>query len=1040
MRKSFFCVVIFAMICGIVHGRVGPIQHSGDLIPGTDYVSGQILVKLIPELREQKVNAAELFTEQKAGLLKEYPKLGWQLLAIPEENPYGVLSAIEILRNDPRVESVTPNYIRRLEAWTPNDYFYTEGHLWNFDIIGMPDAWDLDTQAPLYGGDPEIIVAVIDSGVAYKDYVDSISFPGTDVIHVKAPDFSETNFWINEGEIADNGLDDDGNGFIDDREGFNWAYDSPYPCDDNEHGTHVSGTIAQSTNNNPGSEENEFSAAGMAFNCTIMPLKTGGRDGTSNMVDVAEAIVYAADNGAKIINMSLGSGGVGMGPATNAEFDACNYAQAAGVLIFSSTGNDADSGSWSPEYQGIGYPAGYPSVVAVGASDNTTTPGDPGTEYQSEFSQFGYTAELLAPSGSYSSGDYDGSGRVDLTYQQTIKSRNYPDLSQFKIKGFAGTSMACPHAAGHAALLMSYGKQMGWSLTSEDYRTMMAASAVDLNATDYPGYDYLYGFGRIDVPASFTIDPDPKVVVRLSTVFEDDGQGNGNQRVEAGEMVSMTVYLMALYGGATNVQATITSTDPMVTLHNNISTYQNMTKHDKVAPDTAILLTVDASCPIHYEAEFQVVVSSAEEGDRSYTIHSELTSASIMFWKDDRFGGNSKWQDEPIRLALDDAGIEYDLFNTTPKFDSEMSEQFCYPWEDVVWSRFPTLEDFQRYDLVIWYIGQNGLSKKELANDSLPAIVEYLDAGGKMFVTSHEVLYNMAKPPREGDPVVWIDPNATANPNDVDEYNAWFIYNYFGIAAIDHDNWYEEVMGSPGDPLTAGISQTMDLMTYNKKLDYYWWPDNLVPRPGAIPMMYSGVPVRPGENYGSTQESFDEDLPIKMAERSCAVRYENGFKMVFCAFPVEAMEDPGEMLIPCVNWLLTGTEPNTDILVKVDTQYRRTTYNRNLDPPYGDPFNLHGYIFNPGGEIAAQRWVLMQIFDMFWTWPTWESLDDGYAYEDVTIPNGHSYQEFLAFEWPDLDSDFDDIIFWFAHLTPQGELLGSYDFCSAGYYYTPPEE
>jgi len=1037
MRKLLFLLAGVMFFTGAGLAGYGTVQNPLELVPGKDYVPGQVVVKLIPELRAQNVNAAELFQDMQAGLLREIPRIGWQVIAIPEEEPLGVLKAVAKMNDDPRVEYATPNFIRYPQAWTPNDYYYTMGHLWNFDIIGMPDAWDMDTSAPLYGGDPSIIVAVIDSGVAYKDYVDTISFPGTSVIHAQAPDLSQTNFWINDDEIADNGVDDDGNGYIDDREGFNWAYDSPYPCDDNEHGTHVTGTIAQSTNNNPSGIEDDYSAAGMAFNTTIMPLKSGGRDGTSVMTDVAEAIVYAADNGAHIINMSLGSGGVGQYAGNNAEGDACAYAHDAGVLVFSSTGNDADSGSWSPEFWGVGYPAAYPSVVAVGATNNTTVPADPSTELQSEFSQYGYTAEILAPSGSYYSDDYDGSGLVDLTWQQTIKSRSYPDLTDFRIKGFAGTSMSCPHAAAHAALLMAYSDQNGWNLTHEDIRTIMAASAVDLNAATYPGYDYIYGFGRIDVPASYTVDPDPTLVVRKATVFEDAGQGNGNMRPEAGEMVSMKVDLMPLFADAAGIEAVITSTDPMVTVHTSTIDYPNTLRREMAEPVNNVVLTINGSCPIHYEAEFQAEISCTGDATRTYTFHAMLTPANIMFWKDDRYGGNNNNQDLPIREALDNAGIAYDLYITTPKIAHDATEQFKYPWEELVFFRFPTMDDFEKYDAVIWYIGQNGLSKKELASDMLPAVVDYLDSGGNMMVTSHEVLYNMAKPPQDGDRVVWIDPNATQNPNDVDEYNAWFIYNYFGIAAVDHDNWYDTVIGSAGDPLARGINQTLDLMTYNKKLDYNWWPDNLVPRDGAVPVIYSGPPVRPDDAYTSAQDAFDNDQPIKMAERACGVRWENNFRMAFFAFPVEAMEDPGPLVIPVVNWLVSGEETASEILVKVDTDYRRTTYNRNMSPPYGDIFDLHGYIFNPAGDVAAQRWMLMQIYDMFWAWPTWVDLDVGVAYADVTIPSGHSYQEFLVFEWPDINSEFDDIFFWFAHLTPAGQLLGAYDFCQAGYYAVP---
>ncbi|MBN1879274.1 S8 family serine peptidase [bacterium] len=1036
MKKLMIAGVMLLAMGITADARVGSPQNGHGLVPGRDYQPGQVLVKLIPELRELDADPSQVLSEYKLGLLKEYKKLGWFLMAIPENEPYGVVKTVDELLDDPRVEYATPNYLRYLEAWTPNDFFYVQGHLWNFDIIGMPDAWDMDTDPPLYGGDPDVVVAVIDSGVAYKDYQDTLSFPGTTVIHAKAPDFTGTNFWINTDEIADNGIDDDGNDYVDDREGYNWPYTSPYPCDDNEHGSHVSGTIAQATNNNPSGIEDDYSAAGMAFNCTIMPLKTGGRDGTSVMSDVAAAIQYAADNGAHVINMSLGSGYVGAYPPVSVEYEACQYAHDAGVMIFSSTGNDADTGAWSPSYQGIGYPAAYPSVIAVGASNNQETTGDPSTEYQSNFSQYGYTAELLAPSGSYTSLDHDGSGRVDITFQQTIKSRDWPDLTSFKIKGFYGTSMASPHAAAHGALLISYAKQMGWTMTNEDLRVLMGASAFDLNQNDHPGYDYYCGFGRIDVPASFTSDPDPTLVVREATVFEGTGQGNGNFRPEAGEMVSMNVDLMPLFGNVTNVQALITSTDPMITVHSTTINYPDTLCRERAVPTNPVVLTISSACPIHHEAEFQAVVSCSQESDRTYTFHAIMTPARVLYWKDDRFGGNSNWQDQPLLNALDAAGIAYDMHLTTPKISEDATEQFRYPWEEIRFTQLPTFDMLKQYDAVIWYIGQNGIAKKELANDLLPAVVEYLDNGGNMIVTGHEILYNMAHPPDAEDRVVWIDENSTPNPSDVNEYNAWFIYNYFRIAAIDHDNWYDTVMGSPGNPITRTIAaSTLNLMVYNKKLEYNWWPDNLVPRDGAIPFMYSGPPVRPADTYpATTQQSYDDDQPVKMAERACGVMYQGDFRMIMCAFPLEAMSNPGELLVPAVNWLLTGIETAPEILVKIDTDYRRTSYNSLMSPPYGDPFDLHGYIFNPGAPVDGQRWVLMQIYDMFWCWPTWDSLTNGVAYMDTSIPSGHSRQTFLEFEWPDVDGSFDDIYFWFAHLTATGNLLGSFDYCVAGYY------
>ncbi len=97
--------------------------------------------------------------------------------------------------------------------------------------------------------------------------------------------------------------------------------------------------------------------------------------------------------------------------------------------------------------------------------------------------------------------------------------------------------------------------------------------------------------------------------------------------------------------------------------------------------------------------------------------------------------------------------------------------------------------------------------------------------------------------------------------------------------------------------------------------------------------MYSGPPVRPADTYPATiLDAFDADQPVKMAERACAVRYDGDFRMIFCAYPLEAMSNPGGVLVPAVNWLLTGNETSPEILVKIDTYYRRTTYNSSVGP------------------------------------------------------------------------------------------------------------
>jgi len=365
-------------------------------------------------------------------------RLGFHDLRLPSDvDPFDVLDA---LRATGLVEAAEENTLGRYDAAPSDPQFSNQ---WALDNTGQtggtpdadvdaPEAWDLQT------GVPGIVVAVVDSG--------------TDIDHEDLV----ANLWKNLDEIPGNGQDDDANGYVDDVDGWDFYNGNNDPRGPYFHGTHVAGIVAATTDNGIGIA----GLAGGGFGSSgarIMPLGVGDFSPDASVLD--DAILYAADNGAKIITLSLT---VGQSSAIDAAIEYAHDQK--GVFLDCAAGNASGP---------VAYPANHPMVIAVAATD--------ANDNRANFSNFGPEIELAAPG-------------VGILSTQPGNSYGYSD----------GTSFAAPHVAGLAALVFSAAPDLGNDLV----RQLLRDTADDIGD---PGYDEQTGDGRINALAAVELvsDLDP---------------------------------------------------------------------------------------------------------------------------------------------------------------------------------------------------------------------------------------------------------------------------------------------------------------------------------------------------------------------------------------------------------------------------------------------------------------------------------------------------------------------------------------------------
>ncbi|MEQ9482536.1 S8 family serine peptidase [Coleofasciculus sp. F4-SAH-05] len=376
--------------------------NLNSLVEGTDYLSGQVIVKLKSGIESTQMQTLQ--ENLQASVLESTNTLGTQLWQL---NGLSVAQAISMYSNHPLIEYIEPNYTISLNTTIPNDSDFNQ--LWGLNNTGQtggipdadidaPEAWDSATGN-------NIVVGVIDTGVDYTH-----------------PELIN-NMWTNPGEIPGDGIDNDGNGYVDDYYGWDFANNDSDPWDDEGHGTHVAGTIAAEGNNNSG-------VIGVAPNAKIMALKWINANGGGDTFDAIQAVEYATMMGVNLTNNSwhipLYSQGL---------YDAIAAAGQAGQLFIAAAGNGGFDGIGDNNDVTPHYPSNYDldNIICVAATDDC--------DNLASFSNYGVTSVDLGAPG------------VDI--YSTIPGEGYASYN--------GTSMATPHVSGVAALIWSQNPQLSAS-------------------------------------------------------------------------------------------------------------------------------------------------------------------------------------------------------------------------------------------------------------------------------------------------------------------------------------------------------------------------------------------------------------------------------------------------------------------------------------------------------------------------------------------------------------------------------------------------
>jgi subtilisin family serine protease len=577
----------------------------------------------------------------------------------------------------------------------PNDpRWYSQYHLQLLKV---------DSARGIHTGDSSVVIAIIDGGVDY--------------LHEDL----RADIWFNSSEDLDgdgflspadiDSIDNDSNGFIDDVIGWDFVHlpgqgwvgedDSladNEPMDFGGHGTHCAGDASAVTDNGLG-------IASVGGACRIMCIRAGmtASNGFGYIYYSIEGIYYAANNGANVISMSYGGGTFSQTGQV-----AIDYAHSLGVICVAAAGNDNNN---MPQY-----PANYNHVVAVAATD--------AKDHKAEFSNYGSWIDLCAP----------GVGILSTTVGGGYGNQG-------------GTSMSTPIVAGLAGLTSAMFPQY----TNIQVIDRMLTSCDDIDSLN-PQYAGQLGAGRVN--AFKTLD---KVIRLYSYNILDSASGNNNGRLDYNETVELVLTLKNTYDAVTNVSATVTSLNPIVTITDSTSAFGNMqlgtTSSNENDP---FILTVGADTSIEFVS---IKINITADGGYQYQKMLELPigQRDILIVNDDEPTSSSKIN--YFTVALDSLQKSYDIWDVQAQGTPRINES--------------------NYFTIIWYTGEAVQNVLTITEQSF--LENYLDNGGRLFLTGQNVAFDL-----------------------VEQQNGLsFFANYLHASYIQNSSNDYSLQGLMGDPIGA---------------------------------------------------------------------------------------------------------------------------------------------------------------------------------------------------------------------------------------------